>query len=130
MIPRAIVNIGSFVLFLVTFVHYSKIENNILFVLATAATLIPLVLFALLINTILDEATEKRLGKEPYTSKKRIMKRLLFAPLLLTLVVACSSKDKTYIEEEMIVLTYWPESLHLMNLSKNTKLHKKMKGQT
>ena len=70
-IPRAIVNIGGFVLFFyLTFVHYSKIENNILFVLAMAATLIPLVLFALLINTILDEATEKRLGKEPYTSKK------------------------------------------------------------
>ena len=26
------------------------------------------------------------------------MKRLLFAPLLLTLLVGCSSKDKTYIE--------------------------------
>ena len=70
-IPRVIVNIGGFGLWVyLTFVHYSKIENNILFVLAMAATLIPLVLFALLINTILDEATEKRLGKKPYTPKK------------------------------------------------------------
>ena len=70
-IPRAIVNIGSLVLFFyLTSEYYSKIENNILFVLAFAATLIPLVLIALLVNTILDEAIEKRLRKTSSIDEK------------------------------------------------------------
>jgi len=70
-IPRAIVNIGSLVLFVyLTSEYYSKIENNILFVLAFAATLIPLVLIALLVNTILDEAIEKRLRKTSSIEEK------------------------------------------------------------
>ena len=70
-IPRAIVNIGGFGLWMyLTFEYYSKIENNILFVLAMAATLIPLVLFALLINTILDESIDKRLRKTNSIPKK------------------------------------------------------------
>ena len=70
-IPRAIVNIGSLVLFFyLTSEYYSKIENNILFVLAFAATLIPSVLIALLVNTILDEAIEKRLRKTSSIDEK------------------------------------------------------------
>ena len=70
-IPRAIVNIGSLVLFVyLTSEYYSKIENNILFVLAFAATLIPLVLIALLVNTILDEAIEKRFRKTSSIEEK------------------------------------------------------------
>ena len=70
-IPRAIVNLGSFVLWMyLIFTQYGKIDNKFFQILATSGTIIVLVAIALPINEFLDELTLKRLGKEPYTSKK------------------------------------------------------------
>ena len=70
-IPRAIVNLGSFVLWMyLIFTQYGKIDNKFFQILAIAGTIIVLVAIALPINEFLDELTVKRLGKEPYTSKK------------------------------------------------------------
>ena len=70
-IPRIIVNLGSFVLWAyLSLVIYPKIGIGWLQFLATIGTIIGLVLVALPINDWLDEETVKRLGKEPYSSKK------------------------------------------------------------
>ena len=70
-IPRVIVNIGGFALWgYLTFTQYGKIDNKFFQILAIAGTIIVLVAIALPINEFLDELTVKRLGKEPYTSKK------------------------------------------------------------
>ena len=70
-IPRIIVNLGSFALWAyLSLVIYPKIGIGWLQFLATIGTIIGLVLVALPINDWLDEETLKRLGKEPYSSKK------------------------------------------------------------
>ena len=70
-IPRVIVNLGGFALwFYLVFSQYGKIDNKFFQIVASAGTIIVFVLIALPINEILDEETVKRLGKEPYSSKK------------------------------------------------------------
>ena len=70
-IPRVIVNIGGFILwFYLAFTQYGKIDNKFFQIVANAGTIIVFVLIALPINEMLDEETVKRLGKEPYSSKK------------------------------------------------------------
>ena len=70
-IPRAIVNLGGFALwFYLVFSQYGKIDNKFFQIVASAGTIIVFVLIALPINEMLDEETVKRLGKEPYSSKK------------------------------------------------------------
>ena len=70
-IPRVIVNIGGFILWLyLTFTQYGKIDNKFFQIIAIAGTMIVFSLVILPINKILDKETVKRLGKEPYTSKK------------------------------------------------------------
>ena len=70
-IPRVIVNIGGFILWLyLTFTQYGKIDNKFFQIIAIAGTMIVFGLVILPINKMLDKETVKRLGKEPYTSKK------------------------------------------------------------
>ena len=70
-IPRVIVNLGGFALwFYLAFSQYGKIDNKFFQIVANAGTIIVFVLIALPINEMLDEETVKRLGKEPYSSKK------------------------------------------------------------
>ena len=70
-IPRVIVNLGGFALwFYLVFSQYGKIDNKFFQIVASAGTIIVFVLIALPINEMLDEETVKRLGKEPYSSKK------------------------------------------------------------
>ena len=70
-IPRVIVNIGGFILwFYLAFTQYGKIDNKFLQIMAMAGTMIAIVLVALPVNDWIDEETPKRLGKEPYSTKK------------------------------------------------------------
>ena len=70
-IPRVIVNLGGFALwFYLVFSQYGKIDNKFFQIVASTGTIIVFVLIALPINEMLDEETVKRLGKEPYSSKK------------------------------------------------------------
>ena len=66
-IPRAIVNVGSFVLWIYsTFTIYSKFGVGLLQVLASVGIIIGLVLIALSVNDKLDELSGELLKKNPY----------------------------------------------------------------